>query len=112
MITCKTPWSMTYLAYVDVMIEQLKERLGHTHPLFSQKIFVSAVSNDPEAALLEIDGKVGTEYAVLSYHGRPEQRGDSPTTQEVELITLKDADDVQRMLDEHHREWIMTYAEE
>ncbi len=112
MITFKTPWSMTYLEYVDAIIERLKERLGPTHPLFTQDIFVAAVSNDPEAALLEIDGKEGTEYAVLYYHGKSEQRGHSPTAQDAELVTLKDADDVQHMIDEHHRAWVMKYAEE
>ncbi len=112
MITFKTPWSMTYLEHVDAIIERLKERVGHTHPLFSREIFVAAVSNDPEAALREIDGEEGTEYAVLYYRGKHGQSGEPPAAMQPEIISLKDAGDVQRMIDEHHREWVMKYAEE
>lgn len=111
-ITCKTPWSMTYSEYVDAIIERLKERVGHTHPLFAQDIFVAAVSNDPEAALLEIDSEGGTKYAVLYYHGNPGRSGESLTAPAPELVFLQDADDVQRMIDEHHRDWVKKYAEE
>ena len=61
----KDPWSMTYLEYVDAIIECLKERLGRTHPLFSKDIFVSAVSNEPEAALIEID--TGKDITILPW---------------------------------------------
>ncbi len=70
---------------------------------------MAAVSNNPEAALLEIDGEKGTEYAVLYYRGQP---GESSTAIQPEMISLKDEHDVQSMIDAHHREWVKKYAEE
>ncbi|MGA1871862.1 MAG: hypothetical protein ACMUJM_25350 [bacterium] len=102
---------MTYLEYVDAIIECLKERLGHTHPLFSKDIFVSAVSNEPEAALIEIDTGKDMEYAIIYYQGKHAQR-EKGQKAKPEVVYMRDERDVQDMIDEHHREWLMKYAEE
>ncbi len=107
----KEPWSMTYLEYVDAIIEQLKERLGHTHPLFSKDVFVAAVSNELDAALLEIGTGESMEYAVLYYYGRGELREDGNALQ-PDMIYLSDRKAVQSMIDEHHQEWLLKYTQE
>lgn len=107
----KEPWSMTYLEYVDAIIDQLKERLGHTHPLFSKDVFVAAVSNELDAALLEIGTGKSMEYAVLYYHGKGEHQKDG-TVSQPELIYLSNRKAVQSMIDTHHREWLLKYTQE
>ena len=102
----KDPWNMTYLEYVDAIIECLKERLGNTHPLFLKKIFVSAVSNEPEAALIEIDTGKDMKYAVIYYQGNRAQQ-EKGQKAEPEVVYMRNEHDVQDMIDKHHREWLM-----
>ena len=102
---------MTDFAYVDAIIARVKERVGDAHPLFSQEIFVAAVSNEPEAALCEIDTENGMQYAVLYYRGHPEQQKDH-SRETPEVVYLKDEHDVQTMIDTHHQEWLAKYAVE
>ena len=106
----KEPWSMTYLEYVDAIIERLKERLGHTHPLFAKDVFVAAVSNELDAAFLEIGTGEYMEYVVLYYYGTHEPQNDGKGTQ-PEIIYLDNREAVQHMIDEHHREWLLKYTE-
>ena len=110
-MTIKTPWSMTDFAYVDAIIARLKERVGSAHPLFLHDIFVAAVSNEPEAALLEINTDDGLEYAVVYYRGDPEQQKDR-SRETPKVVYLKDTHDVQTMIDTHHQEWLAKYAVE
>jgi hypothetical protein len=47
------PWSMTWMEYVDEMLEFLKTRIGPGHPLHRKKLYVSAVNKGADAWYVE-----------------------------------------------------------
>ncbi len=77
----------------------------------SHEMFVAAVSNDPEAVFRDIDVEDGTEYASSRIMAHTSGMENS-SQQHRRWFHLKEAQDVQRLIDEHHPEWLLKYAEE
>jgi hypothetical protein len=61
------PWSMTWMEYVDEMLDFLKSQIGPGHPLHRKKLYVSAVNKDSDAWYVE--GEKEDFYAIV-YFGR------------------------------------------
>jgi hypothetical protein len=68
----KEPWSMTWMEYVDEMLEFLKTQIGPDHPLHRKKLYVSAVNKDADAWYVE--GEKEAFYAIV-YFGRKKRCG-------------------------------------
>jgi hypothetical protein len=66
------PWSMTWMEYVDEMLEVLKAQVGPGHPLHRKKLYVTAVNKDANAWFVE--GEKETIYAIV-YFGRKKRYG-------------------------------------
>jgi hypothetical protein len=66
------PWSMTWMEYVDEMLDFLKSQLGPGHPLHRKKLYVSAVNKDADAWYVE--GEKEDFYAIV-YFGRKKRYG-------------------------------------
>jgi hypothetical protein len=66
------PWSMTWMEYVDEMLEFLKSRIGPGHPLHRKKLYVSAVNKDADAWYVE--GQKEDFYAIV-YFSRKKRYG-------------------------------------
>lgn len=66
------PWSMTWMEYVDEMLEFLKAQIGPGHPLHRKKLYVSAVNKDADAWYVE--GEKEDFYAIV-YFGRKKRYG-------------------------------------
>lgn len=66
------PWSMTWMEYVDEMLEFLKSQIGPGHPLHRKKLFVAAVNKDAKAWYVE--GEKESFYAIV-YFGRRKRYG-------------------------------------
>ena len=67
------PWSMTWMEYVDEMLEFLKTQIGPGHPLHRKKLYVAAVNKEAKAWFVE--GEKEALYAIV-YFGRKKQYGD------------------------------------
>ena len=65
-------WSMTWMEYVDEMLDFLKSQLGPGHPLHRKKLYVSAVNKDADAWYVE--GEKEDFYAIV-YFGRKKRYG-------------------------------------
>ena len=59
------PWSMTWMEYVDEMLEFLKAQIGPGHPLHRKKLYVSAVNKDADAWYVE--GEQEDFYAIVYF---------------------------------------------
>ena len=66
------PWSMTWMEYVDEMLEFLKTQIGPGHPLHRKKLYVSAVNKDADAWYVE--GEKEDFYAIV-YLSRKKRYG-------------------------------------
>jgi hypothetical protein len=66
------PWSMTWMEYVDEMLEFLKTQIGPGHPLYRKKLYVSAVNKDADAWYVE--GEKEDFYAIV-YFDRKKRYG-------------------------------------
>ena len=66
------PWSMTWLEYVDEMLDFLKSHIGPGHPLHRKKLYVSAVNKDANAWYVE--GEKESFYAIVCF-GRKKRYG-------------------------------------
>ena len=81
------PWSMTWMEYVDEMLEFLKTQIGPGHPLHRKKLYVSAVNKDADAWYVE--GETEDFYAVV-YFGRKKRYGGKLMPQ-CEILPDRDA---------------------
>ena len=66
------PWSMTWMEYVDEMLDFLNSQLGPGHPLHRKKLYVSAVNKDADAWYVE--GEKEDFYGIV-YFGRKKRYG-------------------------------------
>ena len=66
------PWSMTWMEYVDEMLEFLKSQIGPGHPLHRKKLYVAAVNKEADAWYVE--GEKEDFYAIL-YFGKKKRYG-------------------------------------
>ena len=66
------PWSMTWMEYVDEMLDYLKSQIGPGHPLHRKKLYVAAVNKDANAWYVE--GEEEDFYAIV-YFGRKKRYG-------------------------------------
>ena len=66
------PWSMTWMEYVDDMLEFLKTQIGPGHPLHRKKLYVSAVNKD--AGAWYVEGEKEDFYAIV-YFSRKKRYG-------------------------------------
>ncbi len=66
------PWSMTWMEYVDEMLEFLESRIGPGHPLHRRRLYVSAVNKEADAWYIE--GEKEDFYAIMSF-GRKKRYG-------------------------------------
>jgi hypothetical protein len=66
------PWSMTWMEYVDEMLDFLQSQIGPGHPLHRKKLYVSAVNKDADAWYVE--GEKEDFYAIV-YFGRKKRYG-------------------------------------
>ncbi len=66
------PWSMTWMEYVDEMLDFLKSQIGPGHPLHRKKLYVAAVNKDADAWYVE--GEEDEFYAIV-YFGRKKRYG-------------------------------------
>jgi hypothetical protein len=69
------PWSMTWMEYVDEMLEFLKTQVGPGHPLHSKKLYVSAVNKDADAWYVE--GEKEDLYAIVYFSQKKRYGGKS-----------------------------------
>lgn len=63
---------MTWMEYVDEMLEFLASQIGAGHPLHRKKLYVSAVNKDADAWYVE--GENDDFYAIV-YFGRKKRYG-------------------------------------
>jgi hypothetical protein len=66
------PWSMTWMEYVEEILEFLKTQIGPGHPLHRKNLYVSAVNKDADAWYVE--GEKEDFYAIV-YFGRKMRYG-------------------------------------
>jgi len=66
------PWSMTWMEYVDEMLDFLKSQIGPGHPLHRKKLYVAAVNKEADAWYVE--GEKEDFYAIV-YFGRKKRYG-------------------------------------
>lgn len=66
------PWSMTWMEYVDEMLDFLKSQIGPGRPLHRRKLYVAAVNKDADAWYVE--GEKDDFYAIV-YFGRRKRYG-------------------------------------
>jgi hypothetical protein len=59
------PWSMTWMEYVDEMLEFLKTQIDPGHPLHRKKLYVTAVNKDADAWYVE--GEKEDFYAIVYF---------------------------------------------
>jgi hypothetical protein len=71
----KEPWSMTWMEYVDEMLEYLKTRIGPGHPLHRKKLYVSAVNKNADAWYVE--GEKEDFYAIVYFSQKKQYGGKS-----------------------------------
>ncbi len=62
------PWSMTWMEYVDEMLDFLQTQVGSGHPLHRKKLYVSAVNKDADAWYVE--GEKEDFYAIVYFSRR------------------------------------------
>ena len=80
-------WSMTWLEYVDEMLEFLKTQIGPGHPLHRKKLYVSAVNKNADAWYVE--GEKEDLYAIVYFSQKKRYGGKSMP--KCELLTDWDA---------------------
>jgi hypothetical protein len=56
---------MTWMEYVDEMLEILKTQIGPDHPLHRKKLYVTAVNKDADAWF--VDGEKEDLYAIVYF---------------------------------------------
>ena len=94
------PWSMTWMEYVDEMLEFLKTQIGHGHPLHGKKLYVSAVNKDADAWYVE--GETEDLYAIVYFSQKKRYGGKSMPKCEI----LPDWDAVLQRFAADHKEAI------
>ena len=92
------PWSMTWMEYVDEMLEFLKTRIGPGHPLHRKKLYVSAVNKDADAWYVE--GEKEAFYAIVYFSQKKRYGGKSMPKCEI----LPDWDAVLQRFAADHKE--------
>ena len=75
------PWSMTWMEYVDEMLEFLKTQIGPGHPLHRKKLYVSAVNKDADAWYVE--GEKEDLYAIVYFSQKKRYGGKSMPKREI-----------------------------
>ncbi len=92
------PWSMTWMEYVDEMLEFLKTKVGPGHPLYRKKLFVAAVNKDANAWYVE--GEKEAFYAIVYFRQKKRYGGKSMLKCEI----LPDWDAVLQRFAADHKE--------
>lgn len=65
-------WSMTWMEYVDEMLDFLRSQIGPGHPRYRKKLYVSAVNQDANA--WQVEGEREKFYAI-AYFGQKKRYG-------------------------------------
>jgi hypothetical protein len=92
------PWSMTWMEYVDEMLEVLKTQIGPGHPLHRKKLYVSAVGKDADAWYVE--GEKEDLFAIVYFSRKKRYGGKSMPKCEI----LPDWDAVLQRFAADHKE--------